>query len=87
VDLGLFVPFAIASSSRGDREKDLTFAVVFLFVFETGTAVVRGSGSRTRNGEVSSPRTREWIILFVFGCAPAAFEDEALRKFFSQRRR
>jgi len=36
VDLGLFVPFAIASSSRGDREEDLTFTVdVFLFVFET----------------------------------------------------
>ena len=83
MDLGLFVPFAIASSSRGDREED-----PILFVFETGSAVVvRGSGSRTRNGEVSSPRTRrgEWIILFVFGCAAAAFEDEEVRKFFSQR--
>ena len=82
VDLGLFVPFTIASSSRGDREEDLTFTVgVFLFVFET---LMRGSGSRTRrNGEVSSPRTPrrwEWIILFR---SAAAFEYEALRKFFS----
>ena len=82
MDLGLFVPFAIASSSRGDREEDLTFVVVSLFVFETE----RGSGSRTRNGDVSSTRTREWITLFVFGRAAAAFEDEELRK-FSQRRR